>query len=42
MFLHARSIDFTLPSLGQRITVTAPLDPELERFIGEFDDKRLE
>jgi len=37
MFLHARSIDFTLPSLNQRITVEAPLDPELERGLEGFE-----
>lgn len=37
MFLHARSIDFTLPSLEQRITVVAPLDPELEAGIKAFE-----
>lgn len=36
MFLHARSIDFTLPSLNQRITVIAPLDAELEAAIAAF------
>lgn len=36
MFLHARSIDFTLPSLNQRITVEAPLDVELERGLEGF------
>jgi len=36
MFLHARSIDFTLPSLNQRIKVEAPLDPELELAIQAF------
>jgi len=36
MFLHARSIDFTLPSLGQRIKVEAPLDTELEAIIKVF------
>lgn len=36
LFLHARSIDFTLPSSGQRITVVAPLDPELEAGIKAF------
>ncbi len=36
MFLHARSIDFTLPSLNQRITVEAPLDIELERGLAGF------
>lgn len=30
MFLHSRSIDFTLPSTNQRIRVEAPLDVELE------------
>lgn len=33
MFLHAKSIEFTLPSLAQHIKVTAPLDPELEGII---------
>lgn len=33
LFLHAYSIDFTLPSSGQRIKVEAPLDGDLERVI---------
>ena len=33
MFLHARSIEFTLPSQEQRIKVEAPLDTELEAII---------
>jgi 23S rRNA pseudouridine955/2504/2580 synthase len=37
MFLHARSIDFILPSGTQRITVVAPLDPELEVVIQKFE-----
>ncbi|MFZ2315943.1 MAG: RluA family pseudouridine synthase [Gammaproteobacteria bacterium] len=37
MFLHARTIDFTLPSLNQRITVTAPLDAELETIVSKFE-----
>lgn len=37
MFLHARSIDFTLPSLNQHIRVEAPLDPELEAIIEELE-----
>src|SRR3990167_856656 len=37
MFLHARSIDFTLPSLKQRITVIAPLDPELNSFLKKHE-----
>lgn len=36
MFLHARSIEFTLPSLNQHISVVAPLDPELESSITAF------
>lgn len=38
MFLHARSVDFTLPSVGKHIRVVAPLDPELENFIKAFAD----
>jgi 23S rRNA pseudouridine955/2504/2580 synthase len=40
MFLHARSVDFILPSLNQRITVEAPLDNELEAAIESFEKKR--
>ena len=36
MFLHARTIEFTLPSLNQHITVTAPLDEDLEYGIAAF------
>jgi 23S rRNA pseudouridine955/2504/2580 synthase len=36
MFLHARTIEFTLPSLDQHITVTAPLDEDLEYGIAAF------
>lgn len=36
LFLHAKSIDFTLPSLKQRITVIAPLDPQLETCLKTF------
>ncbi len=39
MFLHARSIDFVLPSLNQRIRVEAPLDPELDACIKAFEIK---
>lgn len=42
MFLHAYSIDFVLPSLNQRITVVAPLDPELENAVQAFEKKRHE
>ncbi len=30
LFLHARSVEFTLPSLQQRIRVEAPMDDDLE------------
>ena len=45
MFLHARSIEFTLPLLKQHIKVTAPLDSELADFLkllekAEYDTKR--
>lgn len=33
MFLHAKAIEFILPSLNQRIKVEAPLDKELEACI---------
>ncbi|MGP0071329.1 MAG: RluA family pseudouridine synthase [Bryobacteraceae bacterium] len=33
-FLHARQIAFTSPSAGERITVSAPLPPDLENFLG--------
>lgn len=37
MFLHAHSIEFTLPSLNQHIKVVAPLDPDLEAGIRGFE-----
>lgn len=40
LFLHARSIEFVLPSTGQAIKVVAPLDPELEAVIEKLDMKR--
>lgn len=39
MFLHAKSIDFILPSSKQHIKVVAPLDPELEAAIKEFEKR---
>lgn len=33
-FLHARQITFTSPTTGERITVSAPLPPELENYLG--------
>lgn len=32
-FLHAHRISFTSPSSGERITITAPLAPELQEFL---------
>lgn len=37
MFLHAKSVDFTLPSLNQHIKVTAPLDDTLEAGMKAFE-----
>jgi 23S rRNA pseudouridine955/2504/2580 synthase len=37
MFLHARTVDFTLPSTGEHIRVVAPLDPELEAGVKAFE-----
>jgi 23S rRNA pseudouridine955/2504/2580 synthase len=37
MFLHARSIEFVLPSLDQHIKVVAPLDDDLEEAIEAFE-----
>ncbi|OGT62697.1 MAG: hypothetical protein A3E85_00405 [Gammaproteobacteria bacterium RIFCSPHIGHO2_12_FULL_45_12] len=39
LFLHARSIEFTLPSSGQQVKILAPLDPELEAGIKAFEKK---
>lgn len=36
MFLHARLIDFTLPSTNQRIRVEAPLDQDLENVLNNL------
>jgi 23S rRNA pseudouridine1911/1915/1917 synthase len=33
-FLHARQITFTSPTTGERITVGAPLPPDLENYLG--------
>lgn len=41
MFLHARSIEFTLPSLNQHIKVVAPLDPELEAAVAAIEKHDL-
>ena len=39
MFLHARLIDFVLPSSGQQIRVEAPLDVELEKVLQKLRTK---
>jgi 23S rRNA pseudouridine1911/1915/1917 synthase len=36
-FLHARQITFTSPSSGERITLSAPLPPELEDHLRTLD-----
>lgn len=38
MFLHARAIEFILPSLDQHIKVVAPLDPDLEEGLKKLDE----
>jgi 23S rRNA pseudouridine955/2504/2580 synthase len=40
MFLHAHSIEFTLPSLDQHISVTAPLDDDLLAGIKAFQKNK--
>ena len=40
MFLHAYSIDFILPSTGQRIRVIAPLDNELTSCLKKCEDQQ--
>ena len=41
LFLHARSLDFTLPSLDQHIKVIAPLDQELEAVLQGLEKNNL-
>ena len=41
MFLHARAIDFTLPSKDKHIKVEAPLDPELKAIVKVFEERYL-
>jgi 23S rRNA pseudouridine955/2504/2580 synthase len=38
LFLHAYSLDFVLPSTGQRITVTAPLGKDLNAFLDKMKE----
>jgi 23S rRNA pseudouridine955/2504/2580 synthase len=40
MFLHAQSIEFTLPSTGQHVAVTAPLDEDLLAVIKAFKNTK--
>jgi 23S rRNA pseudouridine955/2504/2580 synthase len=37
MFLHARSIAFAHPITGERLTIEAPLSPELARYVQFLD-----
>ena len=39
-FLHAHEISFTSPSSGQRVTVDAPLAPELQQFLDALKPPR--
>lgn len=39
LFLHAKSLEFSLPSLSQHIRVEAPLDAELEAVIKVFESR---
>ena len=36
LFLHSHLIEFTLPSTGQKISVKAPLDEDLESCLKEL------
>lgn len=36
MFLHAKAIEFVLPSTQERICVEAPLDEELQQFLDQW------
>lgn len=37
LFLHAKKVEFTLPSTGERISVTAPMDDDLKRCIEQLN-----
>lgn len=37
LFLHARSVAFTLPDSGQTISVSATMDPALSKFLEQYD-----
>lgn len=41
MFLHARSVEFFIPSLDRHIKVEAPLDPDLEQGLNMFRAESL-
>ncbi|MDR3492947.1 MAG: 23S rRNA pseudouridine(955/2504/2580) synthase RluC [Gammaproteobacteria bacterium] len=36
LFLHSHLIEFTIPSTGQHVKVTAPLDPELKKCLDKL------
>ena len=38
MFLHARSVDLTLPDSGRHLVIEAPLDDELRRVLAILAD----
>ena len=35
MFLHAWRLQFTHPASAERVELTAPLPPELEKFLAQ-------
>lgn len=38
LFLHAKSVAFTLPDTGQTISVSAAMDPALSEFLENYDE----
>ena len=37
-FLHARSVSFTTPATGERVTVASPLPPELDKYLKTLEN----
>jgi 23S rRNA pseudouridine955/2504/2580 synthase len=37
MFLHAHSISFNHPLTGEPLNISAPLAPDLQRFLSKLD-----
>jgi 23S rRNA pseudouridine955/2504/2580 synthase len=38
LFLHAHTLNFMLPSTMKKISVSAPLSPELEKFLNSLEN----